>query len=98
MHKYMYIHIQRYRPTYIHAYMHIFIHTHMPDNIIQAGPNYSIDQGQWENGIRGHPFMTSTKNHVFDTSSPVHMRSHGPDPPPPCGRPHTVDTKYTPLP
>ena len=28
---------------------------------------------------------------------PDHMRPHGPDPPPPCGRPHTVDMKYTPL-
>src|SRR6218665_350642 len=25
---------------------------------------------------------------------PVHMRPHGPDPPPPCGRPHAVDMKY----
>ena len=29
---------------------------------------------------------------------PVHMRPHGPDPsPPPYGRPHTVDMKYSPL-
>src|SRR6218665_3587176 len=27
------------------------IHTYMHDYIIQAGPNYSIDQGQWDNGI-----------------------------------------------
>jgi len=38
--------------------------------------------------------MTSTKNQVFDPP-PVHMRPHGPDPP--CGRPHAVDMKYTPL-
>jgi len=44
--------------------------------------------------IRGHPFMTSTKIR-FSTPSPVHMRPHGPDPP--CGRPHEVDKKYTPL-
>ena len=30
-------------------------------------------------------------------TSPVHMHPHGPDPLPPCGRPHTVDMKYTPL-
>jgi len=27
----------------------------------------------------GHPFMTSTKNQVFEPHS-VHMRPHGPDP------------------
>src|SRR6218665_1032433 len=46
--------------------------------------------------FRGHPFMTSTKNQVFDPLASVHMRPHGPDPPP-CGRPRAVDMKYTPL-
>src|SRR6218665_989313 len=32
--------------------------------------------------VRGHPFMKSTKNPVFDPPPPVHMRPHGPDPPP----------------
>src|SRR6218665_677895 len=32
------------------------------------------------NAIRGHPFMTSTKNQVFDPPPPVHMRPHGTDP------------------
>src|SRR6218665_428825 len=45
-------------------------------------------------GIRGHPFMTSIKNHIFDPPPPC---PHGPEPLPPCGRPHTVDMKYTPL-
>ena len=46
--------------------------------------------------LRGHPFMTSTKNHVFDTPSPCpHASTWAPLPP--CGRPHTVDMKYTPL-
>src|SRR6218665_2216887 len=41
--------------------------------------------------LRGHPFMTSTKKSRFCPPLPsVHMRPHGPDPPPPCGRPHTV--------
>src|SRR6218665_594501 len=48
--------------------------------------------------VWGHPFMTSTKNPVFDPpplSTGVHM---GRTPrPPPCGRPHAVDKKYTPL-
>src|SRR6218665_1456804 len=47
--------------------------------------------------VRGHPFMTSTKNHVFDPlplSTCVHM---GRTPLPLCGRPHTVDMKYTQL-
>ena len=56
----------------------------------------------WSRGVDyidlgGHPFMTSTKNHVFDPlplSTCVHM---GWTLPPPCGRPHTVDMKYTPL-
>ena len=39
---------------------------------------------------RGHPFMTSTKKSGFWPLSP---RPHGPDPP--CGRPHSVDMKYT---
>src|SRR6218665_3721691 len=43
----------------------------------------------------GHPFMTSTKNHVFDPSplsTCVHMgRTPSPHP---CGRPHTVDMKF----
>jgi len=48
--------------------------------------------------LRGDPFMTSTKkNWVFDPPPPVHMSPHGPDTPPPCGRPHAVDMKYTPL-
>jgi len=42
--------------------------------------------------IRGHPFMTSTKNQDFDPS--VHRRPREPDPPH-CGRPHAVDMKYT---
>jgi len=41
--------------------------------------------------------MTSTKNQVFDPFPPVHMRPHGLDPLPLCGRPHAVDMKYTPL-
>ena len=45
-------------------------------------------------GIGGHPFMMSTKNRVFDPPLPVHM---GRTPLPPCGRPHAVDMKYTPL-
>ena len=45
--------------------------------------------------VWGHPFMTSTKNHVFDPPPPVHMRPHGRTPT--YGRPHTVDMKYTPL-
>ena len=46
---------------------------------------------------RGHPFMTYTKQSGFwPPSPPVHMRPHGPDPPP-CGRPHAVDMKYTAL-
>ena len=47
MHKY--IHIQTY--TYIHAYMHTFVHAYMHRYILQAGPHYSIDHGQWKNGI-----------------------------------------------
>src|SRR6218665_2595052 len=45
--------------------------------------------------VRGHPFMTSTKKLRFSPplSTIVHM---GRIPPPPCGRPHTVDVKYTP--
>ena len=31
---------------------------------------------------RGHPFMTSTKNRIFDLPTPVHMRPREPDPPP----------------
>src|SRR6218665_1689536 len=61
--------------------------------IFQTMFNYTLGQET----VRGHPFMTSTKNHVFDPlplSTCVHMgRTH----PPPCGRPHTVDMKYTPL-
>src|SRR6218665_3780625 len=45
--------------------------------------------------LRGHPFMMSKKI-TFLTPS-VHMHPHGPNPPPPCGRPHAVDMKYTPL-
>src|SRR6218665_3661773 len=30
----------------------------------------------------GYPFVTSTKNQVFDPHPPVHMRPHGPDPSP----------------
>src|SRR6218665_2210012 len=33
--------------------------------------------------VKGHPFMTSKKNHVFDPPPPC---PHGP----PCGRPHPV--------
>src|SRR6218665_1242437 len=36
--------------------MHIFIHTYMHDYIIQAGPNYSIDQGQRENGYNRYAY------------------------------------------
>jgi len=47
--------------------------------------------------VRGHPFMTSTKNQGFDPlplSACVHMSRN---PPPPCGCPHAVDMKYTSL-
>src|SRR6218665_1577515 len=43
--------------------------------------------------LRGHSFMTSTKNHVFD---PPPLCPHGPDPPPPCGRPHPAPMKKKP--
>src|SRR6218665_243707 len=50
------------------------------------------------NFLRGHPFMTSTKNHVFHPHSPCPHASTWAGPPyPPCGRPHTIDMKYTPL-
>src|SRR6218665_2537399 len=45
----------------------------------------------------GHPFLTSTKNHVFDLPPPCPHASTWAGPPPLCGRPHTVDMKYTPL-
>jgi len=35
----------------------------------------------------------STRNRVFDKPPRVHMRPHGPEPPPPCGRKHVVDMK-----
>ena len=45
------------------------------------------------NCLRGHSFMTSTKKSRFRPPSPsVHMGRT-----PPCGRPHTVNMKYTPL-
>ena len=50
---------------------------------------------------KGHIFMTSTKNQVFDplplssVSTCVHVSLI--DPLPLCGRPHEVDTKYTSL-
>src|SRR6218665_1390428 len=48
--------------------------------------------------IGGHPFMASTKNHVFGPLSPCPHASTWADLPlPPCGRPHTVDMKYIPL-
>src|SRR6218665_1652703 len=36
-------------PTCIYSRLHTC--TYMHDYIIQAGPNYSIDQGQWDNDI-----------------------------------------------
>ena len=45
-----------------------------------------------EQSLRGHPFMTSTKKSGFWPPPPVHMGRT-----PPCGRPHAVDMKYTPL-
>src|SRR6218665_2438024 len=41
---------------------------------------------------RGHPFMMSTKI-TFLTPSPCPHASPWAGPPPPCGRPHTVDIK-----
>ena len=46
--------------------------------------------------IRGHPFMTSTKKSGFWPPCPHASTWAGP-PLPPCGRPHTVEMKYTPL-
>ena len=61
--------------------------------------NPSILKMLWKTSVvhvlRGHPFMTSTKNQVL--TPPVHMRPHGPDHLPPRGRPHAVDMKDTPL-
>src|SRR6218665_2052427 len=49
--------------------------------------------------VRGHPFMTSTKNHVFDTplSTCVHMGRTSLPLVEGGGPAHTVDMKYTPL-
>src|SRR6218665_1281864 len=44
----------------------------------------------------GHPFMTSQKI-TFLTPSPCPHASTWAGPPSPCGHPHTVDMKYTPL-
>jgi len=53
-------------------------------------------EGSDESVGRGQPFMTSTKNQVFDSPlPPVHIRPHGPGPL--RGRPHAVDMQYTPL-
>jgi len=41
--------------------------------------------------------MASKKIRFLSPLHPVHMRPHEPDTPPPCGRPHTVDMKYTSL-
>jgi len=60
--------------------------------IFQTMFNYTLGQET----VRGHPFMTSTKNHVFDPLPCPHASTWA-GPPPPCGRPHTVDMKYTPL-
>jgi len=52
-----------------------------------------IEQERGESeGIKGHPFMTSTKNHYPRPS--VYMGRISSTP---CGRPHAVDMKYTPL-
>src|SRR6218665_214897 len=56
-----------------------------PQSIYNMGCHYGL---HW-----GHPFMTSTKNKVFDPPPPVHMGWT----PPPCGRPQAVVMKYTPL-
>src|SRR6218665_1735394 len=47
--------------------------------------------------FRGHPFMTSTKNHVFDPPPCPHASTWAGSPSAPCGRPNTVYMKYTPL-
>ena len=49
------------------------------------------------NEVRGHPFMTSTKNQAFDPLPCPHAYTWAGPPFPPCGRPHAVDMKYTPL-
>ena len=43
----------------------------------------------------GHPFMTFTTKIRFSTPSPCPHASTWAGPP--CGRPHAVDMKYTPL-
>src|SRR6218665_3814138 len=46
--------------------------------------------------LRGHQFTTSIKNHVFDPPSLCpHASTWAGPPSPSCGRPHTVDMKYT---
>src|SRR6218665_925931 len=70
------------------------VYVWMDEYKVGIGLLESFSDKSW---IRGHPFMTSTKKSRFLPPPPVHMRPHGPDPLPPCGRPHTVDMKYTPL-
>ena len=47
--------------------------------------------------FRGHPFMTSTKKSGFWPPRPLCPHAFTWAGSPPCGRPHAVDMKYTPL-
>ncbi len=53
----------------------------------------------WRVGIRGHPFMTSTKNWIFGPSPCPHASTwvRPPSPLLESGRPHKVGRKYTSL-
>src|SRR6218665_1152730 len=44
-----------------------------------------------------HLWRPQTKIRFLTPLPSVHIRPHGPDHLPPCGRLHTVDMKYTPL-
>jgi len=54
----------------------------------------SLGQYSKQSHITGHPFMTSTRKSGFDSFPCPHVSTWA-EPPPPCGRPHVVNLKWT---
>src|SRR6218665_191312 len=70
---------------------------HPGQNLPDKRPPDKNPREQLRQNLYKGPSIYDVHKKITFLTPPVHMRPHGPDPLPPCGRPHTVDMKYTPL-